>query len=80
MNRIYQISTKFHEKTGLKETSIFLFINIIFWALLALLLGMPVCRLLFGTWQINGIVLFCLAGYAAVFFGFFGGAIYLYQK
>lgn len=80
MRMIYQIAKKIHEKTGLKENSVFLFVNTIFWALAAFLLGMMIGRLVLGTWEISGVVLFCIVGYAGVILGFFGGAMYLYQK
>lgn len=80
MNTLYDFAKKLHNKTGLKENSVFLCMNIMVWAMFALLVGVVICRLLLGAWEISGIILFCIIGYAAVIFGFFGGAIYLYQK
>lgn len=80
MTIIYQMAKKLHDRIGLKETSVFLFLNTVFWAFLSFLVGMIICRMIFGAWEISGIVLFCIVGYAAVILGFFGGAIYLYQK
>lgn len=80
MNMIYQIAGKIHEKTGLRKNSVFLFGGTIFWMLAAFLLGIILCRLILGIWEIRGVIMFCIVGYAGVILGFFGGAMYLYQK
>ena len=39
MTIIYQMTKKLHDRIGLKETSVFLFINTVFWAFLAFLVN-----------------------------------------
>lgn len=80
MNHIYKMAKRIHERTGWKETSLFLCFNVMLWACLAFFVGIFLSCLVLGGWGISGVVLFCTMGYAAVFFGFFGGVIYLYQK
>lgn len=80
MSIIYQISEKIHEKTGWEKHNIFLLIHAVVWNLIAWFATMMIHFVASGSWQVSGILLFCSMGYAGVIIGFFGGALYLYQK
>lgn len=80
MSRIYEISMKLHEKTGIKETSLFLFLNSIFWAVIAGVVGCIGCYTYAHTLVNQGVTLVCIVGYSTMIMGFFGGILYLYRQ
>ena len=60
--------------------NVFLFLNTIFWAVLAFVIGAAAFTLITGTIAGHGVSLFCITGYAGMIIGFFGGSYYLYRK
>ena len=52
----------------------FLFLNTIFWAVLAFVIGVAAFTLITGTIAGHGVSLFCITGYAGMIIGFFGGS------
>ena len=79
MKMIYLLSHKICKYINLKASSIFLVINVLFWAVIAFILGISVIFISMGTINGYGLELFCITGYSAVFAGFLGGIIYLYR-
>ena len=63
-----------------KKENVFLFLNTIFWAVLAFVIGAAAFTLITGTIAGHGVSLFCITGYAGMIIGFFGGSYYLYRK
>ena len=80
VREIYKISDMIHKAAGWKKENIFLFLNTIFWAVLALVIGVAAFELATGTIAGHGVSLFCITGYAGMIIGFFGGSYYLYRK
>lgn len=80
VNKIYRLSEKVHDKAGWKVGNIFLFLNIFFWSVLALVFGTAGICLAAGSIAGHGITLFCIVGYTGMIIGLFGGMYYLYQK
>ena len=74
VKKIYKISETVHRAAGGKIENIFLFLNTVFWALLALIVGAA------GFSLATGIILFCIVGYTGMIIGFFGGSYYLYRR
>ena len=56
-------SEVFHRAAGGKIENIFLFLNTVFWALLALIVGAAGFSLATGSVIGHGIILFCIVGY-----------------
>lgn len=77
---IYRFSGNIHGVTNWKLSNVFLFLNTVFWSVLAFLVGVVGISLVAGTLIGNGITLFCIVGYTGVIVGFFGGTFYLYKK
>ena len=80
VREIYKISDMIHKAAGWKKENIFLFLNTIFWAVLAFVIGAAAFTLITGTIAGHGVSLFCITGYAGMIIGFFGGSYYLYRK
>ena len=80
VREIYKISDMIHKAAGWKKENIFLFLNTIFWAVLAFVIGVVAFTLITGTIAGHGVSLFCITGYAGMIIGFFGGSYYLYRK
>lgn len=80
VKEIYKISDMIHRTAGLKKENVFLFLNTMFWAALALLIGIAGFCLITGTITGHGVALFCITGYSGMIIGFFGGSYYLYRK
>ena len=80
VREIYKISDMIHKAAGWKKENVFLFLNTIFWAVLAFVIGAAAFTLITGTIAGHGVSLFCITGYAGMIIGFFGGSYYLYRK
>ena len=80
VREIYKISDMIHKAAGWKKENIFLFLNTIFWAVLAFVIGAAAFTLITGTISGHGVSLFCITGYAGMIIGFFGGSYYLYRR
>lgn len=80
VREIYKVSEMIHKAAGWKLENIFLFLNTIFWAALALIIGVAGFCLATGTLAGHGVTLFCIVGYTGMIVGFFGGSYYLYRK
>ena len=80
VKEIYKISEVVHRAAGGKIENIFLFLNKVFWALLALIVGAAGFSLATGSVIGHGITLFCIVGYTGMIIGFFGGSYYLYRR
>ena len=80
VREIYKISDMIHKAAGWKKENVFLFLNTIFWAVLAFVIGVAAFTLITGTIAGHGVSLFCITGYAGMIIGFFGGSYYLYRK
>ena len=80
VREIYKISDMIHKAAGWKKEDVFLFLNTIFWAVLAFVIGAAAFTLITGTIAGHGVSLFCITGYAGMIIGFFGGSYYLYRK
>ena len=80
VREIYKISDMIHKAAGWKKENVFLFLNTIFWAVLAFVIGVAAFTLISGTIAGHGVSLFCITGYAGMIIGFFGGSYYLYRK
>lgn len=80
VREIYKISEIIHKTAGWKIENVFLFLNTIFWAVLALIIGVAGFCLATGTIVGHGVTLFCIVGYTGMIVGFFGGSYYLYRK
>ena len=80
VREIYKISDMIHKAAGWKKENIFLFLNTIFWAVLAFVIGAAAFTLITGTIAGHGVSLFCITGYAGMIIGFFGGSYYLYRR
>ena len=80
VKEIYKISEVVHRATGGKIENIFLFLNTVFWALLALIVGAAGFSLATGSVIGHGITSFCIVGYTGMIIGFFGGSYYLYKR
>ena len=80
VREIYKISDMIHKAAGWKKENVFLFLNTIFWAVLAFVIGAAAFTLITGTIAGHGVRLFCITGYAGMIIGFFGGSYYLYRK
>lgn len=79
VKEIYKISEVVHRAAGGKIENIFLFLNTVFWALLALIVGAAGFSLATGSVIGHGITLFCIVGYTGMIIGFFGGSYYLLE-
>ena len=69
----------FVNKTELKDASkrrLFLFLTTAVFALLGFLVWLVVRQHAFGNWAWS----ICFAGYPGVFFGYLGGAFFLFKK
>ncbi len=64
VREIYKISDMIHKAAGWKKENIFLFLNTIFWAVLAFVIGAAAFTLITGTIAGHGVSLFCITGYA----------------
>lgn len=80
MKMIYTLSEKISKNVNCKISNVFLFVNVLVWALAALLLAVIVIYTIKGSIAGYSLELFCIAGYSAVFAGFLGGIIYLYRN
>ena len=70
VKEIYKISEVVHRAAGGKIENIFLFLNTVFWALLALIVGAAGFSLATGSVIGHGITLFCIVGYTGMIIGF----------
>ena len=80
VREIYKISEVVHREKKKKIENIFLFLNTMFWALLALIIGVAGFSLATGSVIGHGVTLFCIVGYTGMIIGFFGGSYYLYRR
>lgn len=77
MKRIWSISEKINTIVGIKTTSIFLFLNMAVWGIIALLASALIDASNIIT-SINSFdIYFIITGYSVVIMGFFGGALYI---
>ena len=63
VREIYKISDMIHKAAGWKKENVFLFLNTIFWAVLAFVIGVAAFTLITGTIAGHGVSLFCITGY-----------------
>ena len=66
VREIYKISDMIHKAAGWKKENVFLFLNTIFWAVLAFVIGAAAFTLITGTIAGHGVSLFCITGYAGM--------------
>lgn len=80
MGKIYVISKKIHEVTGIQVTSVFLVLNCMVWAVVAWILGCIGCNIFAYSLANQHVTLACIVGYTMIIIGFFGGILYLYRQ
>ncbi|MDD2958491.1 MAG: hypothetical protein PHE06_03005 [Lachnospiraceae bacterium] len=77
MHRLFLISEKIHDMTKWKVSSVFLFLNIVYWCLIALVVAILGVYAGCGTIAGHEITIICIVGYTGLIVGFLGGVWYL---
>lgn len=80
MKKMWKFAKKINKKTGIKATSIFLFLNVIACTVIAFFVSAVVDASNIITSLNSFDIYFIIIGYAAVIGGFFGGSLFIMQN